>query len=286
MRNNFGFKKEWLHFTRTFRFGGILIAIFSLALANPLLYKAMIVMLQAMGEMPEIADDPTGAMTDITAMTGEAAALFDSASTVFSLAMAELCATAVLVIMLIMMSPCGGEQKKRATIIPACSGLEYKDYLLPKYVLYPSVIFAAVFTVCILAGLLSNALFVNDIMDFGTIALASLFCSIYIAFMFIVYMSIGICTSRPGVTTVLIYIGQTLITLILTSMGLTRFNPFTLRSLVIGEMFMEDFSLADEMTSIIVAIVLSVVIAVLMFFLTLAVLGAKKINNQENKPEF
>ena len=48
----------------------------------------------------------------------------------------------------------------------------------------------------------------------------------------------------------------------------------------------DDFVLADNAASIIVGIVLSVVIAVMMFVLTLSVIKSKKINNQEDKPEF
>ena len=283
MRNKFGFQKEWLHFTRTFRFGGILIAIFSLALANPLLYKLLLVITEFLeSDFDPVMLENAG----ITNTDGYFSSALDNAGMVFSMAMAELCATAMLVIMLVMMSPCGGEQKKRATIIPACSGLEYKDYLIPKFVLYPSVIFTAVFAACIIAGSLSNALFTQNLVDFGMLLLASLLCGIYITFFFVIYMAIGICTSRPGITTVLLYIGQTLISIILIGLGLTRYNPFTLRALVTSEMFVEGFSLETEAISIIVAVVLSIVIGVLMFYLTLAVLTSKKINNQENKPEF
>lgn len=290
MRNKFGFQKEWLHFTRTFRFGGILIAIFCLALANPLLFKMLVLAMQAfdvpVNSVPLENSDLTDQMNALNEMTAASTMAMDSASFVFSSAMAELCATAILVIMLVMMSPCGGEQKKRATIIPICSGLDYKDYLIPKFVLYPSVIFASIFTACVITGFLSNAMFTYDKIDAGLIFFASLLCSIYVAFMFVVYMSIGLCTSRPGIITIFIYLGQSLLSIMLISLGLTRYNPFTLRTLVTGEMFSESFSFETEALSIIVAIALSVIIAVLLFFLTLAVLRAKKYDNQQNKPEF
>ena len=82
------------------------------------------------------------------------------------------------------------------------------------------------------------------------------------------------------------YIGVSIVQMILMSLDLTKFHPLTLRSLVIGEMFRDDFVIADNAASIIVGIVLSVVIAVMMFILTLSVIKSKKINNQEDKPEF
>ena len=46
------------------------------------------------------------------------------------------------------------------------------------------------------------------------------------------------------------------------------------------------FVLAVNVASIIVGIALSVVIAAMMFVLALTVQKARKINNQEDKPEF
>ena len=52
-------------------------------------------------------------------------------------------------------------------------------------------------------------------------------------------------------------------------------------------MVVEGFVLEDHVVGISVSIGLSIVIAVGMYFLTLAVLGAKKINNQADiEPEF
>ena len=51
MQIRYGFKKEWLQFSRTFRLGGILIAIFSFALADPLMYMALNVMMNYMSNI-------------------------------------------------------------------------------------------------------------------------------------------------------------------------------------------------------------------------------------------
>ncbi|MGN0679371.1 MAG: hypothetical protein ACI4JS_06895, partial [Oscillospiraceae bacterium] len=54
-----------------------------------------------------------------------------------------------------------------------------------------------------------------------------------------------------------------------------------------GEMVMEDFSLAEKAPAIIVSAAIAIVISVLMYFLALGVLGAKKTDNQaEKEPEF
>lgn len=275
-----GFKKEWLQFTRTFRLGGILLGIISFAFADPLMYWGMGLLMQAISDSYGMIGSTS---TDIDSALGM---LFGSAGTTYSVTMAELCSTSLLIVMLVLMSPCGGEQKKRATIIPSCTGLDFFNYLVPKYVLYPSVIFVTSFVSCCISGGLCNLLFDSDRIGMGMILLGAVMCAVYMAFYTVVYMSIGLCTSRPGIVTVSMYLGVSLVQIILTSLDLTDFHPLTLRTLVCGGMFSEDFVLADNVASILVGIALSVVIGVMMFILTLTVLKGKKINNQEDKPEF
>ncbi|MGN1109411.1 MAG: hypothetical protein ACI4RK_08505 [Oscillospiraceae bacterium] len=280
MQVKYGFKKEWLQFTRTFRLGGILLGILSFSIADPLMYWALNLMMNTvMTSMGSVGATGTDAIAEV-------ADIFGDASLVFSGTMAEFCSTSLLIVMLVLMSPCGGEQKKRATIIPSCAGLEFSSYLIPKYVLYPGTVFAASFVACCISGGLCNALFSSGKVEFGMILLAALMCAVFMTFYIVVYMSIGLCSSRPGVVTVLMYIGISLVQIILTSLDLTKFHPLTLRSLVTGEMFAEDFVLADNVASIAVGIALSVVIGVMMYILTLTVLKGTKINNQEDKPEF
>lgn len=280
MQVKYGFKKEWLQFTRTFRLGGILLGILSFAIADPLMYAGLCAMMNAIATATgSVGISPT----DILA---ESADMLNNASLLFAGTMADFCATSMLIVMLVLMSPCGGEQKKRATIIPSTAGLEPAGYLIPKYVMYPGTVFAASFIACCIAGGLCNLLFTNDKVDAGMVLLAAFLCAVYMAFITAVYMSIGLCTSRPGVTTVLMYTGVSLVQIILTSLDLTKFHPLTLRSLVTGEMFNEDFVLADNIASIAVGVVLSFVIAGLMYVLTLTVQKGTKINNQVDKPEF
>lgn len=275
-----GLKKEWLQFTRTFRLGGIILAIASFALADPLMYWAMNLLLDGISTTQAAVAD-TGAL-DI----GEVASVFNNAGVVFSMTMAEFCSTSTLIFMLILMSPCGGEQKKRATIIPSCTGLGTLEYLIPKYIIYPAAIFVVTLASCMMAGGICNLMFTDGAIDAGMMFLAAVLCAVYLTFILVVYMSIGLCTSRPGVVTVFMYIGVSIVQIFLNQLGLTKFHPLTLRSIVTGEMFTESFVLADEVGSIAVGTVLSVVIGVMMFVLTYAVQKGTKINNQVDKPEF
>ncbi len=280
MQLKYGFKKEWLHFTRSFRFGGMLICIFSFAIVNPLLYKALFAMMEMMErELGDVMAEQGASLSAITAMA-------DHAGAIFCTTLLELCATSLLVITLLLMSPFGGEQKKRATFIPFCSGLEYKNYLIPKFVLYPAVLFAGNFLGGCLGGVLCNSLYTNGAVDVGTIILGSLMCAIYAVFILTIYMALGICTGRPGIMVIVVYLGQTLVQLILTRLGLTRFNPFALYGFISQGTLLDAAYVQQEIPSIIVSIALAFVIMGLMYGMTYAALKAKQINNQENKPEF
>lgn len=276
-----GFKKEWFQFSRTFRFWGVIIGTFSFALADPLMYWAMNALLGSISDT-----DMFGSVGGAVDIENTLQMMFGNAGAIFGGTMADLCATSLLIIMLILMSPCGGEQKKRATIIPSCTGLGTLEYLIPKYIIYPAAIFVVTLASCMMAGGICNLMFTDGAIDAGMMFLAAVLCAVYLTFILVVYMSIGLCTSRPGVVTVFMYIGVSIVQIFLNQLGLTKFHPLTLRSLVIGEMFRDDFVLADNAASIIVGVVLSVVIMVMMFILTLTVLKSKKINNQEDKPEF
>lgn len=287
MQIKYGFKKEWLLSLRTFRLFGILIAMFSFALADPLMYRILGALMEYMGAEFTAVDGMDAAMTEYLADMGDMAALFNDAGLVFSVSMSEFCVTGLIIIMLILMAPAGGEQKKRSTIIPACSGLRFFDYLVPKFVMYPALVFVTTFAAAMTAGTLCNLIFTENLIPMHIMLLESLMCATFLMFVISIYMCVGLCTSRPGIATIFIYIGMNLVDLILTSLQLTKFHPFALRSLITtGEMMYDDFSLADNAASITVGIALSFVIAAMMFFLTNAVLSAKKIDNQEDKPEF
>lgn len=286
MQIKYGLQKEWLHFFRTFRFGGVIIAVFGVSLAIPLLYKFLLLMLQWSQEMlaatPGITAEDMEAFGDYEMLEQ----MFNSSATMFGLSMSDLAANALLITMLILMSPCGGEQKKRATIIPSCSGLEYRDYLIPKFILYPAVSFVTNFLASVCTGFLCDAIFTADKVGAGNILLNSFLCAIYVVFLLCIYMCLGLCMSRPAIATVIIYFGQNLINIILMNLNLTRFNPFTLYNTVSVCTIREGADVSAEAGSLVVAVILSLVISVLMFFLTLAALSAKRINNQEDKPEF
>lgn len=300
MQLKYSFKKEWAHFFRTGRIFGVIAAIISFALTNPILYRMAGFMMEMVNEstgtgqdnpLPTAAVSTSGMSGDLGEIFGgigmeEIMSVYSDAGMIFTTSIASFAGMSVLIVMLLLLSAAGGEQKKRAMIVPMCSGLDYKYYLIPKFVIYPLTVFITTAVSVPIAGALCNALFPNNKVSGVVLLLCTLMYAVYTAFLTSVFLSVGLCTSRPGVTTVIIYFGQSFLQMIFSGMGLVDFNPFTLITLP-NYMVMEDFDLSAKLPSIIVGMALSIVIAVLMYFLALGVLNAKKIDNTEDeRPEF
>ena len=284
----YSFKKERALFFRGFKLLGILLAIFGFALVNPIMFGTAGAMLEQMNDMevPQIgtaviqvevpaADDPN------LGELGELAGL-SSASSVFAVSLVMIAMYSSLIIMLVMMKPAGGEQKKRAMIVPLCCGLDYKSYLIPKFVIYPLSVFAAAFLGGLMAGGLCGSMFEKDRIYIDTIALASLMMAVYMAFVITVYLTLGLCSSRPGVMVGVVFLGQMILPSLLQGMGLTDYQPFSLITMlsVLSEPGGAEF-LSNNIISILVSIAISIAIEILLFFVTLAVLNGKRIDNQE-----
>lgn len=293
----YSFKKERMLFFRTFKLWGIALAIFGFAVFNPLMYKLSGILFSQLNSNQQSmtatvqASEISGGESPVNDLLGgmgisDMAAMYSSADSTFSLSLTNFSMYSLLIILLIMRSPAGGEQKKRAMIVPQCSGLKFKNYLIPKFVIYPLAVFVLTFFGGLTAGGLCNALFDNNRVGVEMIALGSLLIAVYLAFVVTVFLSLGICTSRPGLMAGAVFIGQLLLQTMLESMGLSDYQPFTLIT-VVGTMFNPGYELSEKTPSILVAVGLAVIISVLMFFLALGVMNAKKIDNQEEeKPAF
>lgn len=294
----YSFKKESAQFTRKFKLLGIILAVFGFALVNPLMYRFVGFFLEQANNMELPQFDAPEMQAEIRAGAGgsgldglglgEMASVYSSAQTVFSMTLVSIAAYSLLIIMLVMMKPAGGEQKKRAMIVPLCCGLDYKNYLIPKFVIYPLSVFGFSFLGALTAGGLCNSLFDADVLSFGTIALAAFMIGIYMAFIITVYLALGLCSSRPGAMVAVVFVGQLFLPSLIAAMGLVSYQPFALLNLISA---LSDPSAGDilskNLTNILVSSAISIAIGVLMFFITLVVLNGKRVDNQqEDKPEF
>lgn len=295
------FKKEGAQFTRKCKLLGIVLAIFGFAIMTPLLFKLISVALNGTNgmEMPGFDGPEMQAEIQLTAGEGGSGSLggmgfddvtnaYNSSQTMFSMTLAEMVSYSLLIIMIVMMKPAGGEQKKRAMIVPLCCGLEYRNYLIPKFIIYPLSVFGFAFLGGLTAGSLCNSMFENDILSVGQVALASFMLGIYMAFVITVYLALGLCTSHAGAMVAVVFVGELFLPSLVSAMGLSSYQPFALLNLIgaLSDPSLGDI-LSENLSNIIISSAVSVAISVLMFFITLAVLNGKRVDNQqEDKPEF
>ncbi|MDE7398412.1 MAG: hypothetical protein K2N06_02685 [Oscillospiraceae bacterium] len=292
MQLKYSFNKEWIHFWRTGRFWGILGGIIAFAFTYPLMFKFMDFAMEQMQQPSAIVQTATAAIQDGTGTAadenifGDMAGMYSDGGMMFATSIIGLSTYSLLIVMLVLMSAAGGEQKKRAMIIPMCAGLKYENYLLPKFVIYPLVVLVETFLCSLLSGALCSAMFEINPPTAGNIVLSSALMAVYMAFITAVYLSVGLCTSRPGVMTPVVFLGQTILQSILEGFRLTDYHPFALTTMI-SRINSGEFDLAENLASIMVSVALAVVISVMMYFLALGVLKAKRVDNQsEEKPEF
>ncbi len=313
-----GLKKEFLHISRTGRFVGIIIAVVIFAFLDPLLLRATQELIGAMGDMlptasisadsltpPEAnfdysdtttigATDPTGdasdAIGDASDLLGDTSEMLgdlfsENPAVGVASAQADILGTGILIILLVLMAVAGGEQKKRSTIIPHCAGLKANMYIAPKFILYPSLLFCLSFVSTLIAGGMSLILFGGSL-DFGTLLLSGVIFGVFMAFISVLQLTIGICTGKPGVTVIILMIAVSLLPVILNAFKIDKFNPFALTAMAQNAVL----STGDLIWTVIdpvdfaVSFGITVVLSVILYFVTLFVLNAREIKNEGNEP--
>ena len=284
-----GLQKEMMFFTRSFRMWGILLAAVIFAVVSPLLMKVSFMMLDAIGDMdfsmedtvPNEDGDGVNNMSDFSMeITGDmdfgalSDAEFASLGVISSLG--DLTGTLMLVAMLVTMYSAGGELKKRSMIIPQNAGLSPQLYILPKFLVYPLAM--AVFGFCgiwISYGTCCLMFPSNDI-TVSAVAVTALVAGVFDAFMTAAYFTLGLCTAKAGLSVVIMYGGNAILTVLFSALGADKFHPFTLTSQAQNALLGEGVDHANLWGSI----GITLLIILLCYFVTLFVISAKRIDNR------
>lgn len=274
-----GIKKEFMLFSRGFRLIGVIITIIGISLMYPLLYKSMEMMAGQIADMGqqiggEAQDQVTGAVDSINGMMSSLEAMYGGsmAAVGFKTGVSSITSTGFLIISLLLMATAGGEQKKRSVIIPNCAGLTPAEYVLPKFIVYPLVIGVLSFLGGIITGGISNLIYNNEL-NINDIIFSSLCAAIYMLFMTALYFLIGLSTGRPGISVIIVYGGSTIIPILLQSLDIDRYNPFTLQSLLMSSY--NDADMNNFMLSTVVAFILSVICCLL----ALMIMTLRRVDN-------
>ena len=291
-----GLKKEMMYLGRTGKLVGIIVAMLVFAIMDGIMLKVTGAMMSSMsttmqqqiGELPdEVAEsEKANELNEITNSMSSMTSLFDnmSASTVLYSTIADISGLGILITLLVIKSACGGEQKKRSIIIPRCAGLTPKMYILPKFILYPAIIFILSVISVLIASVMSQLLFEGSIL-FENVLVAGVTLGIYLAFVMTVMLTLGICTEKPGISVIIVLVAINIVPSLLSSYRVDRFNPFALPALVSGAVTAEGSAFASlDMLNFWVSVGTTIVISVVLYFVTLLALNAKEVRNEGNEP--
>lgn len=295
-----GIKKELMFFTRSFKMMGVIIAAFVLAVASPLLMKLSGAMINSLDNADgsygygdfggqEVSLNVSMNYADEKNIRSENMMQIDpdDLMSIFGeenlaplgilSAFGDITATLLLIFMIVTMYSAGGELKKRSMIIPRNAGLSTKLYVLPKFLVYPLA--AAIFAfVGILAAALTTKLIFGGAYDmvFADVVLVAVIAAVYDAFMITLYFTLGLCTAKAGIATIILYGGSAILPTLFTSFGADKFHPFALKNeaqviLTGGE--------ADTV-NLWGSAGVTLLIMLLCYFITIFVISAKKVDNR------
>ncbi len=281
MKLSLALKKEYMFFSRTMRLFGVAFAILIFGLVDPLLFKVLGGMLSSITEM--------GGTEMFTEADMEAFSMFTNidASGMLSMSIGDFTSTAVLIVLLILMDASGGEQKKRSIIIPRCAGLTPNMYATPKFIIYPLTGLVCGFLGIFICAGVSMLVFGGSV-DMGMLLLAAFSVGLYIAFVIILQLTIGICSERPGIAVISTLAATSLLPTLLTSFRVDKFNPFALPSIAMSA-FSGGSSLAGLSTAELdalnvgVSLIVTIILSLILYFLTLFVLTTRQIENEGNE---
>lgn len=280
MKLSSALKKETMFFSRTYRMFGVIFSVLIFGIADPLLFKVMGAMLSAIGEAS--GELFTEADMNVFSMFTKI-----DVSGMLSASIGDFTSTAVLIVLLVLMAAAGSEQKKRSIIIPRCAGLTPFMYVTPKFILYPLTGFISGFLGIFLCAGFSSLLFEGTV-DFGILCLAAASVGLYIAFTIVMLLALGLCTGRPGVAVISVLAATSLIPQLLTSFRVDKFNPFALPTIAMnafsGGSESELLSAAElDPLNVAVSLIVTVILSLILYFLTLFVHTTRKIENEGNE---
>lgn len=254
-----GLKKEFMYFWRTFRGFGVLIAFGFVAIVDPFMIRVLPEMLKLIPK-DSTSNAAISALTSPTIEMGMASFMGDMMSTGF------------LVLMLCMMTAAGGEIKKKSTIMSLGSGLTPTNYVLPKFIFYPTFALVFVFLFTMLSYALCVVLFQSTVAI--ELVMLSGFClGLYMAFLTTLLLTFGLSTGKAGIGVAVVYVFVLIMRTILMGLDVNHYNPFALFSIAAG---MTGGSVADVLISILVTLA----VIALLFLLTNSILWDKQVDNR------
>jgi len=270
------FKKEFLAFFRTHTFLIITCVIIGLAIFSPLLIAGMSAFMDAFSD---VYDEMGMDVTDMTDF------LVSSASTGMIFSIEAVTGTSLIVVLLLLNKVAGGEQKKRANIIPMSAGLCSFAYIFPKFIIYPLTAFILSFGAVVASWPLCVWLFEANDVTIGGVMLAAALSATGVMLFVCCHLALGTATGRAGMSAAICIGVSLLLPVVFASVSLDyMFNPFAMGSLASTAVMSIEITnsfLADNLISIAFAIG----IMIITYLVALFAQNARRIDNSGDEVE-
>lgn len=264
------FTKEYLAFFRTNRFTIIAASFIGVALLSPLLISGMSALVDFYADLGVDISDLTGMLVSASSI-GVASSI------------SEIATIGLLIFILLINRYAGGEQKKRAVIIPMSSGLRSFGYIFPKFIVYPLSAFVLGIIGVLASWLVSGWVFeVNDV-TFGVAVLSGMLVGVRLMLFVCFHLTLGTATGRAGMSAAVCIVASFLLpNFISIADAELMFNPFALELLAVRTVQI-GYATASDVQDMIITVIISVVIMAIMYFIALFAQNAKRIDNTGNE---
>jgi len=269
-----GLKKEWLFIWRSFRFIGMVV----IFLGSALLYPIMSAMMRWMSEAFEVMLEDVHDLNSVEAVEdlGVIADMLTLELTYTS--SLGMVASGIVIVMIFLMGAAGGEQKKRSIIIPQTAGLTPSGYVLPKFMLYPPMVFVLTLVSAFATNGVCHLVFEQSY-SLETVLLTGSLYGILMMFTVCFYLFLGISLARPGLSVLYVFAANTVFNLMLTfAFKVDRFTPWNLTTM--ADLHVMNLS-PDVVTSanMTATVVITLCLCVAFMLLTLFSMVAKRMDN-------
>jgi ABC-2 type transport system permease protein len=267
-----GLKKEWLYFTRSFRFWGTVIAFAGCALLYPLMAQLM----QSTSEMmTQLSEQGMQGMEELDAV--DAMASMFTLPMTYAGAILSIASTASIVVLILLAGTAGGEQKKRSIVLPQTAGLTPAGYVLPKFMLFPPLMFVLTLAAAFLANGATHLVF-KDSFAVETVLLTGSLVGVFMMFLVCLYLFLGISLTQPGLSVIYVLGANMIIEpMLMYVFDIDRFTPWNLGGMASVIVMTSRGTVASS--AIVGTVLITLALCVVFMLLTLFAAVAKRTDN-------
>ena len=274
MQTKASIKKEFLAYFRTKKLIIIALVFIGWSMLSPLLIWGTGAL---MTSLTPVYDEMGMDVSGITDMIGS------SASTGVASSVSDLTGACLIVLLLLINSYAGGEQKKRSIMIPRSSGLRSFGYIFPKFVVYPASALVLAIVASFASWGISALLFTFNDVSFAGVLVGGVLVGVSLMFYTCAHLALGTATGQAGMSSAICIVASILLPNIfaLTSTEY-MYNPFTL-NIVAGSIVREGSLSLVPTADIIMTVLITLGIMVILYFVALFAQNARRIDNTGNE---